>query len=72
MTSTIASDQAPPDALLTEVQAAALLNVAPATMTAWRVTKRAARPAHCRIGGAIRYRRSDIDAFIEHSVQAGA
>ena len=66
---TIVSDHAPPEALLPEEQAAALLNVAPATMTSWRATKRAARPAHCRIGGAVRYRLADINAFIEQSVQ---
>ena len=65
----IVSDHVQPAALLTEAQAAALLNVAPATLTAWRATKRVACPTHCRIGGAIRYRRADIDAFIEKSVQ---
>lgn len=59
----------PPDALLTESQAAAILNVAAATLTAWRATKRTAQPIHCRIGGAVRYRRSDIDAFVQASVQ---
>jgi predicted DNA-binding transcriptional regulator AlpA len=59
---------APPDSLLTEAQAAAVLNIAPATLVAWRATKRAVRPAHCRIGGAVRYRRSDIEAFIEASI----
>lgn len=63
------SDHVSSEALLTEAQAAALLNVAPATMTAWRATKRAARPTHCRIGGAVRYRLTDINAFIEQSVQ---
>lgn len=62
-------DSVPPDALLTESQAAAILNVAPATLTAWRATNRTARPIHCRIGGAVRYRRSDIDAFVQASVQ---
>jgi predicted DNA-binding transcriptional regulator AlpA len=70
---TIAPDLAPPDVLLTESQAAAILNVAPATLTAWRTTKRAAQPPYCRIGAAVRYRRSDIDAFVQASVQrAGA
>lgn len=70
----IVSDHAPPDALLTEAQAAALLNIAPATLTAWRAkrAKRAERLEYCRIGGAVRYRRADLDAFIENSVQADA
>ena len=66
------NDATSADALLTEAQAAALLSIAPATLTAWRTTKRAAQPAYCRIGGAVRYRRSDLAAFIEHSVQTDA
>lgn len=58
-----------PDALITEAEAAALLAIAPATLKAWRSTNRTAKPVHCRIGGAVRYRRSDIDAFIAASVQ---
>lgn len=65
----IPSDPVPPGALLTEVEAAAILNIAPATLTAWRSKGRAARPAHCKLGGAIRYRHADIEAFIESSVQ---
>lgn len=67
-TTPIVSDAALPGALLTEAQAAAVLNIAPATLTSWRSTKRAGRPAHCRIGGAVRYRRCDLEAFIAASV----
>jgi predicted DNA-binding transcriptional regulator AlpA len=68
MTSTIVSAPLQPDALLTEAEAAARLNIAPATMAAWRATKRTASPAYCRIGGAVRYRTSDIEDFIAKSV----
>jgi predicted DNA-binding transcriptional regulator AlpA len=64
----IQTEPAPP-ALLTEAQAAARLTISPATMRAWRATKRAASPAYCRIGGAVRYRASDIDAFIAKSLR---
>ncbi|RYF61161.1 MAG: DNA-binding protein [Comamonadaceae bacterium] len=59
----------PTEALLTEAQAAGILNIAPATLTAWRATKRARRPIHCKVGGAVRYRRADIDRFIDESVR---
>ncbi len=71
MAPTIVSDHSPPNALLTEVQAAALLSVQPSTLAAWRATKRVSQPKHCRIGGAVRYRLIDIQSYIEASVQPG-
>lgn len=60
-------DQPASEDLLTPAQAASRLQIAPTTLAAWRATRRVAQPAHCRIGGAVRYRRADIDAFIEAS-----
>jgi predicted DNA-binding transcriptional regulator AlpA len=59
---------ASPDELLTEAEAAAMLKIAPSTLKAWRATKRTTQPAHCRIGGAVRYQHSAIKAFVEASV----
>ena len=54
-----------PCALLTEVQAAEVLNVSIRTLQAWRV--RGGGPRFCRLGSgrAVRYRNSDLAAYIE-------
>jgi hypothetical protein len=52
-----------PDALLSEVQAADVLNLSIRTLQAWRV--RRAGPAFVRAGRAIRYRRRDINAWVD-------
>ena len=51
------------DALLTEVQAAEVLNLSIRTLQAWR-TKRSG-PAFVRAGRAIRYRRRDLYAWMD-------
>jgi hypothetical protein len=51
------------DALLTEAQAADLLNLSIRTLQAWRT--RAAGPAFVRAGRAIRYRRGDLRSWID-------
>jgi hypothetical protein len=51
------------DALLNEVQAADFLNLSIRTLQAWRVKN--AGPHFVRAGRAIRYRRSDLIAWIE-------
>jgi excisionase family DNA binding protein len=52
-----------PDALLTEQQTAQLLNISVRTLQAWRI--KLAGPRFVRAGRAIRYRRSDLTAWIE-------
>jgi predicted DNA-binding transcriptional regulator AlpA len=52
-----------PDALLTEVQTAEFLNISVRTLQAWRINL--AGPRFVRAGRAIRYRRSDLTAWIE-------
>lgn len=47
-----------PDALLTEIKAAAFLSLSSRTLQAWRSND--AGPAFVRAGRAIRYRRSDL------------
>jgi excisionase family DNA binding protein len=54
-----------PTDLLTDEQAAALLNVLPRTLRLWRNTRGL---PHIKISGkVIRYRRSDIDAWLDRS-----
>ena len=53
-----------PFALLTEVQAAEVLNLSIRTLQAWRV--RGGGPRFVRLSGrAVRYRNSDLAAYIE-------
>jgi excisionase family DNA binding protein len=50
--------------LLTEQEAADLLTVSPGTLSVWRCTRRYAL-RFIKVGRAVRYRESDILAFIE-------
>ena len=52
-----------PDSLVTEVQAAKFLNISIRTLQAWRI--KLAGPRFVRVGRAIRYRHSDLIAWIE-------
>ena len=58
MTIAVASD------LLTREQAADYLGIKPQTLAAWASTKRYALP-YVLIGRAVRYRRAELDRFIE-------
>lgn len=49
--------------LLLPGEAADILKVAEVTMRSWRV--KGSGPAYVRVGNQIRYRRADIEAFIE-------
>jgi len=55
-----------PSDLLDEKEAARYLNLAPPTLRNWRSAKQG--PAACRVGKrAVRYRFSDLEAFIAAS-----
>jgi len=54
----------PESELLTTVQAAAYLQVSPGTLEVWRATRRHALP-FLKCGRLVRYRRSDLDAWLE-------
>ncbi|MFZ3354425.1 MAG: helix-turn-helix domain-containing protein [Xanthobacteraceae bacterium] len=56
------------DVLLTEAQAADFLSLSMRTLQAWRV--RGSGPNFCRLGRAVRYRRSDLLAWIDASMAA--
>lgn len=48
--------------LLNEAEAADLLGLRAKTLCRWRWQDRG--PAYCKVGGAIRYRPQDLEAFI--------
>jgi excisionase family DNA binding protein len=53
-------------AALTTPEAAAYLNLRPATLEQWRWNGRG--PKFCKIGRSCRYRQSDLDAFLDARV----
>jgi predicted DNA-binding transcriptional regulator AlpA len=59
---------ASPADLITEIEAASLLGVSPRTLQAWRY--RARGPRFVRLSTkSVRYRRSDLDAFVSSCVR---
>jgi predicted DNA-binding transcriptional regulator AlpA len=62
---------ADPDALLTETQVGRLLGLSTRTLQSWRL--RRAGPLFVQAGRAVRYRRSDLVAWIDaNTVKAAA
>lgn len=57
-------DSLTPEALLTPEQAAQVLGLSVKTLATWRSTGRQALP-FIRCGGRVRYRRSDVAAWLE-------
>jgi excisionase family DNA binding protein len=53
--------------LLSTVEAGAYLGVARHTLEVWRSTKRHRIP-HLKLGGKVRYRRADLDAWLQSRV----
>ena len=51
------------DVLLTELQAAQLLQISIRTLQAWRL--RRSGPAYVQLGRAVRYRKSDLMGWID-------
>jgi len=49
--------------LLTTKEAAAYLNIKPETLTTWRWAGKG--PKAVKVGSSVRYRMSDLEAFIE-------
>lgn len=54
--------------LLDETSAAQLLNLRPRTLTRWRFERKG--PAFVKLGGAVRYRSSDLEAFVSRNLVA--
>ena len=59
------------DDLLSTRQAAKVLAIKPSTLVLWRSNARVRLP-YVRIGGAIRYRVSDLLRLIDENTEAGA
>lgn len=59
--------QSVPDKLLTPHQVARILGVGVETLNVWRATKRYNLP-YVKTGRLVRYRASDLDAFIKSRV----
>ncbi|WP_082737934.1 MULTISPECIES: helix-turn-helix domain-containing protein [unclassified Sphingomonas] len=53
--------------LLTTKDAAAYLNIKPETLTKWRWA--GTGPKYYRVGGAVRYDKNDVDAFLRGEVK---
>ena len=53
------------DRLLTIDELAEWLNVAPATVRDWRTRRPGFLPVAVKLGGQVRYRRSDVEAWLE-------
>lgn len=51
--------------LLTREQAADYLGITPRTLAVWACVKRYNLP-YVKVGRLVKYRRADLDAFIEH------
>jgi excisionase family DNA binding protein len=61
---TPASTPAAPSQVFTTVEAADYLKLSKATLNCWRV-KGGKGPRFCKMGSAVRYRRADLDAWLE-------
>jgi excisionase family DNA binding protein len=57
--------------LLTRPQAAAFLGVKPQTLSVWATTKRYGLP-FIKVGSLVRYRRSDLQRFLDQRTIGGA
>ena len=57
--------------LLDTIKAGAYLDTPPQTLVTWRCTGRVKIP-FVRVGGNIRYKRSDLDAFIAANTHGAA
>jgi len=65
------SERIAPSGLMSTDQAAEYLNIKPATLAVWRSTNRR-KLSFVKVGGQVRYRRQDLDAFIEANLQCQA
>lgn len=67
MSSAIDSTQSP--AVLTIDQAAAYVAIPKATLYTWRTRRSGLGPRAIKVGGCLRYRRADLDAWLEEHVE---
>lgn len=57
-----------PYTLLTPAQVAKIFNVSTRTLDRWRVD--GTGPRHCKINGNVRYKSTEVDAYVEESERA--
>ena len=55
--------------ILTIDQAAAYLSIPKATLYTWRTRRAGFGPRAVKLGGCLRYRRSDLDAWVDEHVE---
>ncbi len=60
------------DDILTTAEVAAITRIAPGTLRAWRHYQRGEGPRSFTLGGSVRYRRSDVDAWLAAQYEASA
>lgn len=60
-----------PCGLMNPGQAAEYLSIKPATLAVWRSTNRR-KLAYVKVGGQVRYRRTDLDQFIADNLRNAA
>jgi hypothetical protein len=66
-TTSLTGNRASHSVFMVTDQAAAYLDVRPATLANWRSMGQG--PAYAKLGRCIKYRRSDLDAFIAKSIR---
>lgn len=64
MSTSAITERIAPTTLHTTKEAAAYLKVKPDTLVTWRCTNRQKLP-YVKLGGQVRYRQEDLDAFIQ-------
>lgn len=67
MSTTIDTDV--PGGILTIDQAAAYLSIPKATLYTWRTRRPGFGPRAVKLGGCLRYRRADLDAWVAEHVE---
>jgi len=60
----------PPEALLDRKTAAKYLGISPGTLAVWACTRRYPNLKHIKVGRSVKYRRSDLDKFLEERLCA--
>ena len=63
--------RSPAPELLTREQAAEYIGIRPQTLAVWALTQRYGLPL-VKVGRLVRYRRSDLDAFLERRTVGGS
>ena len=58
--------------MLTATEVAELLKIHPGTLARWRMEDAPEHPPYVKIGEQVRYRRADIERWIESRTRGGA